>query len=144
MNRELHMIGVARYMYEHAEDYGLPKDDMYLLGLLHDIGYLRGAENHEADGKKILHEFGFRSIRYGYAVEHHDSIPEGVSEETERVCRLLAEADMSVDVNGELVGYEKRLRGIRERHGKNSVRYGKAKEVVRWLNESRQANEKAD
>ena len=34
------MHGVAEYMYAHAEDRGLNKDSMYLLGLLHDIGYV--------------------------------------------------------------------------------------------------------
>ena len=32
-----HMSGVAMYMYEHAEDYGLDKELMFFVGLNHDI-----------------------------------------------------------------------------------------------------------
>ncbi|MBR0384343.1 MAG: HD domain-containing protein [Eubacteriaceae bacterium] len=39
-----HMHGVAEFMYKRAKDYKLDAEEMYLLGLLHDIGYIQGFE----------------------------------------------------------------------------------------------------
>lgn len=43
----LHMWGVAEYMYQNASKYELKPDKMYVLGLLHDIGYIKGKQDHE-------------------------------------------------------------------------------------------------
>ena len=53
--RIAHMHGVAEWMYTHAEEYGCEnKDEMYLLGLIHDIGYLYGSkEDHEQKGAEL-------------------------------------------------------------------------------------------
>ena len=39
-NRLLHILGVAEYMYTKATDYNLDPDEMYLIGILHDIGFI--------------------------------------------------------------------------------------------------------
>ena len=42
-NRMEHMHGVAEYCYKHATDdfYKLDRTHMYILGLLHDCGYIQ-------------------------------------------------------------------------------------------------------
>lgn len=54
--RIAHMHGVAEWMYEHAVEYGCEnKDEMYFLGLIHDIGYLYGSkEEHEQKSAELL------------------------------------------------------------------------------------------
>ena len=49
-NRMAHMHGVAEFMYEHAPLFRLNPDVMYILGLLHDIGYVHGKHLHEVHG----------------------------------------------------------------------------------------------
>ena len=53
-NRIKHMHGVAEYMYNNAEKYGLNKEQMYVLGLLHDIGYVKEKAGHEQYGGDLL------------------------------------------------------------------------------------------
>ena len=38
-NKKKHMFGVVQFMYEQAPKYNLNPEEMYTLGLLHDIGY---------------------------------------------------------------------------------------------------------
>lgn len=45
-----HMHGVAEFMYNHAQEHKLMPDQMYFLGLIHDIGYINGKSGHEASG----------------------------------------------------------------------------------------------
>lgn len=61
-----HMIGVAEYMRYHADTFNpmLDKGDqkqitefrdkMYLIGLVHDIGYLKGRVGHEEYGAELI------------------------------------------------------------------------------------------
>lgn len=133
-DRIAHMHGVAEYMRVHAEEHGLPKNEMYLLGLLHDIGYLLGKEEHEKNGADFLTENGF-PLKYVSSIRMHgkslnDPIVDGHwSAET----LLLIEADLHVDLSGENVGYDKRLEGIAKRHGKDSKAYCICAENVEWL-----------
>ncbi len=54
-NKKMHMFGVAEFMYIEAPKYGLKSDEMYVLGLLHDIGYIYdGWHNHEENGKNLI------------------------------------------------------------------------------------------
>lgn len=55
-DRIAHMHKVAEYMYAHAKDYGLEheKEQIYVLGLLHDVGAIRGSENHAYSGYDML------------------------------------------------------------------------------------------
>ena len=135
-DRIQHMHGVAEYMYEHAEDYGLNKDRMYVLGLLHDIGYVNRKEEHEVNGARLLQKVGYVDIN---AVSWHGSAlydaERLMGHEIPAELRLLVEADLKVDLGGELVGYEKRLEGVAERHGIESIAYRICRENVEWLNE---------
>ena len=39
-NKKKHMFGVAQFMYEQVPKYNLNPEEMYILGLFHDIGYI--------------------------------------------------------------------------------------------------------
>ena len=142
-DRTAHMIGVAEYMYYNASRYNLDPDKMYLIGLLHDIGYISGEkEGHEQYGANLIMDafstnFGMPYI--GDIIAHHADLP------TEYILNygdppnelvLLWEADMSVDLTGECVGFEKRLADIKERHGVDSHPYEICKQTMAWLKEN--------
>jgi len=141
--RIAHMHGVAEWMYEHAEEYGLEnKDEMYLLGLVHDIGYLYGKkEEHEQLGAELL---GLDTY-YGKFTQCHGLTPQeyidchgGFDSDIPNEMILLWTADMMVDLSGEAVGFKARLDDIKERHGEDSEPYRICKETMLWL-ENRKA-----
>lgn len=129
--RIAHMHGVAEYMYRHAPKYNLNPDDMYLLGLLHDIGYLYGKDGHEQRGAELLYD-NYYSLKYVMVVEMHGTILSEIEHPSNELL-LLVEADMHVDMSGENVGYEKRLEGVAARHGIDSQAYLICKENVHFL-----------
>ena len=96
---------------------------MYVLGLLHDIGYIKGKQDHECYGCELMQRLRFKyseEIRlHGNSIEYifnsfHSMTPE---------LRLLLEADLSISLNGEYLGYEARLKDIGNRHGFDSNTY---------------------
>lgn len=126
--RILHMHGVAEYMYKNAEKYNLDKTQMYVVGLLHDIGYLFGKENHPVTGSQLLKDLGFI---YSDDISLHGDIPE--SPDISKVLRLLLEADMTVGKDGTIVGFEARLDDIGIRLGFDSEAYRISKETIDFL-----------
>ena len=135
--RIAHMHGVAEWMYEHAEEYGCEnKDEMYLLGLIHDIGYIYGKEGHEQNGGELVGLDNF----YGKFIQAHGLTPQEYmdcnacfSSEIPNEMILLWTADMMVDLSGEAVGFKARLEGIANRYGKDSEPYRVCKETIVWL-----------
>ena len=136
--RMAHMHGVAEWMYAHAEEYGCEnKDEMYLLGLVHDIGYLYGSkEEHEQKGAELL---GLDTY-LGRFVQAHGLTPQeytdchgGIGCDIPKEMILLWTADMTVDLSGEAVGFKKRLDDIGKRHGTDSEPYRICKETMLWL-----------
>ena len=93
-DRIAHMHGVAEYMYKHAADYNLDPEEMYLLGLLHDIGYLEGRIMHAQHGAAILKKIKLPH-KYQIAVEHHGDILKEKDHPSPELM-LLIEADMHV------------------------------------------------
>lgn len=143
--RMAHMHGVAEWMYEHAEEYGCEnKDEMYLLGLIHDIGYIYGnKEEHEQKGAELL---GINTY-YGKFVQAHGLTPREYmncngcfDSEIPNEMILLWTADMMVDSKGNVVGFKARLDDIEKRYGIDSESYRICKEIMLWL-ENRKAIE---
>lgn len=138
-----HSIGVAEYMRERAVDYGLEPDTMYVVGLLHDIGYLNGRANHEENGAVLLGKtFGFDTQKEDvlFAVLHHGDNPYDVmreygEESISPVFVLLLEGDMSVEKAGYRVGFEKRLKDIGDRYGYDSVAYHRCEDNIAFIKE---------
>lgn len=129
--RMAHMYGVAEYCYRHASDpfYGLDPREMYVLGLLHDIGYLDGKSHHEASGGILMQRLGYKD--YMEVSMHGDLL--SVNYMADKKLILLIEADLKVDMSSEEVGYEKRLEGIEKRHGRDSRAYLLCKRNINFL-----------
>lgn len=134
-----HMIGVAEYMRERANDYGLDPEVMYTVGLLHDIGYLGGRVGHERYGAAILSALNVDDdIRL--AIAHHGDNLYKFQEEYGKdavtpAFVLLLEADMSVDARGYRVGFDGRIADISERYGKDHIAYKTAQDNIRFIKE---------
>lgn len=134
-----HMIGVAEYMRERAEDYGLNPDVMYTVGLLHDIGYIKGRESHEKHGAEILSAIG-ADDDICLAVAHHGENPYKFREEYGQDAItpefvLLLEADMSVDARGYRVGFGGRLKDVGRRYGYEHAAYETVKANIQFIKE---------
>lgn len=108
-----HMIGVAEYMRERAEDYGIDPNLAYTVGLLHDIGYLVNRNQHEMHGCKILFDLGVTNQDVLNSVLYHGSNPyELEAKDISPLLVLAYEADLSIDAEGHRVGFDKRLKDI--------------------------------
>lgn len=137
--RIAHMHGVAEYMYKNAPKYGLIPEEMYFLGLNHDIGYINNKEQHEEFGAELLSNVGITkplsdAIKWhGTSPQEYTSINFCSDVDIPRKLVLLWEADMHVDMSGKDVGYDIRLEDIKDRHGMNSEPYRKCCDTVNWL-----------
>lgn len=145
-NRMLHSIGVVQYMYDNAETYGLNPDYMFLLGLLHDIGYIRGCkEGHELYGSilfdNFVHTYSKENLiefktQISDFIKEHATLPSDYLETNKNIPRelfLLWKADMSVDGEGNLVSFDERLQKLAIKYGKDSSAYRKCEELIEWL-----------
>ena len=134
-----HMHGVAEFMYEHAEEYGLSHHNeyLYVLGLLHDIGYVSGKKaGHEEYGGNLIAELSGDNFFAEYITDHGLTPAEYMRKYhcNERgipyIAILLWSADMSIDSKGENVGFDKRLEDIASRYGKDSEVYARCEETI--------------
>ena len=124
-NRVKHIMAVARVMKENAYRLGLDEEEMFTLGMLHDIGYEFGdGETHHIVGAKMLQK---QNYKYYKEVLYH-GIP--TTEYSSKALDLLNLGDMSVNRKGEVVGFEARLEDIKSRRGEDSVHYRNCKKIV--------------
>ncbi len=133
-----HCIGVAEFMRENAEKYGIDPDVAYTVGLLHDIGYLEGRRDHEATGADILTAtFGENVDRSVInAIAYHGTNPYKLNQEDiTPIHVLLIDADMSVNARGFRVGHEDRLKDIARRYGTDGIEFETASATVRYVEE---------
>lgn len=150
LSRTAHMIGVAEYMYTNASRYNIDPEKAYIIGLLHDIGYISGTKDgHEHYGAELIQKcfstnFGMPYI--GEIIYDHGVMPldymskhECNADEIPPELVLLWEADMMVDLTGEAVGFEKRLSDIGERHGFDSRPYKVCYNTIEWLKENQRS-----
>lgn len=145
--RIVHMHCVAELMYKYADQFDckyLTKEELYHLGLVHDIGYLNGKKDHEEKGAELFNPDStmYHCIywhgttpqeymkHYGYASK--DDIPGELI--------LLWCADMMVvscgEHAGECVGYEGLLENIKETYGEGSRSYKICNDTIQWLLEN--------
>lgn len=125
-NRWLHILGVARKAKEFAlkmrPDDKRYAEDMFLLGLLHDVGYefSENGTGHAALGGQILERCGYK---YWKEVANH-----GYSEDIIATDELfiLNCADMKVSADGKSCTMAERLEDIGVRYGIDSPAYKKA------------------
>lgn len=128
-----HLLGVADYMRDRAKDWGMDPDECYVIGFLHDIGYLRGKENHEKVGADIARKLGLNN-RIVFAIENHSETLRNFYNVTPLLA-FIAEADMSVDSRGNIVGFEGRLKDIEINYGKDSEDYKNSVDNIAFIKE---------
>lgn len=138
-NKMNHSHMVAEYMAAFAHCYGVNKESAFALGLLHDIGYICGKENHAAKGFDIMSKDGYK---LAYAIQLHGTSPrycQDVVFKTERRLKfpaqlfLLWEADMHVNSYGKIVPFAERLRDIKNNYGGDSKEYTIAKDIINYV-----------
>lgn len=117
-DRVNHIMAVARLMKDKAEQVGLDKEEMFTLGLLHDVGYEFGeSEEHHIKGFEMLEK---QNYKYAKEVKYH-GIP--TKEYSSAALDLLNYADMHINKKGEYVSFADRLEDIKLRRGENSRAY---------------------
>ena len=127
-DRLKHSIAVARKMIEMGKEYNLKEEelqDLFILGLNHDIGYEFGDNrNHRYIGGEILKRNGYKYWKeincHGDANTNYKSL----------FLEILNKADMQIDKFGNDVGYDKRLEDIKSRYGDESKVYLNAKLLI--------------
>ena len=111
-------------MYEFSPE---NKEDMYTLGLLHDVGKSKGVSGHEEKGAEILKSVGFK---YYKEVYYHGRVQDEYSSEALDILNM---ADLTVNAFGDVVGFAARLLDIGERYGKDSIQYKNAEALIKSL-----------
>ena len=126
LNKDIlqHSQAVAELMLKISN-----REDMYILGLLHDIGKLQGMSNHAENGAVICRKLGFK---FDKEIMYHGKMQ---ADYDSYELNLLNMADLTVDNKGNVVGYSARIENIGERYGKQSSEYLAAKELANNLKE---------
>ena len=120
-----HIIAVARLMKDNADKLGLDKQEMFTLGMLHDVGYEFGeSEEHHIKGYEMLKK---QNYKYSKEVRYH-GMP--TSDYSSQALDLLNFADMHINKKGEYVSFEDRLKDIASRRGENSTAYINCKIII--------------
>ncbi len=127
-DRLKHILAVARLMKDKANKAGLDAEEMFLLGMMHDIGYeFGGSEEHHLVGAGILEKQGYK---YYLEVLFHGK---PTDEYSSPALDLLNYADMHINKKGEYVSFEDRLEDIANRRGKDSPHYKNCKVIIDGL-----------
>lgn len=129
-----HSVAVAEYMKQNAIEYNLDENEMFTLGLIHDIGYLlcdfknrEARSQHNKLGGDFMKQQGYK---YWTEIFFHGSYP---CEYESPALTLLNEADMQISPDGTFLGYEKRLEDIRNRYGSDSREYKNSYSIVQHI-----------
>ena len=128
-DRLKHSLAVARKMVEIGKLYNMDEKqlkELFILGVNHDIGYEFGDNsNHNEIGGNILKENGYK---YWKEVYYHGKINTSFSSQ---YLDILNMADMQINKYGEDVGFEERLKDIKNRYGEDSLTYKNAEILVK-------------
>lgn len=124
-NRWQHILGVARKCKEYAAKFK-PNDskfseDMFVLGMLHDMGYefMESNASHAAVGGEILKRNNYQY--WSEVSQHGDETVDNMSDEL----FILNCADMSTGPSGEDFSFDERLKEIASRFGTDAAAYKK-------------------
>lgn len=130
-DRLKHSYAVGKKMIEIGKQYnlsGFELQELFVLGLNHDIGYEFGNNsNHNIIGGKLLKE---NNYKYWQEVYYHGQIE---CEYKSLYLDILNKADMQIDKYGNDVGYDKRLEDIKMRYGENSQVYIQCQNLINKL-----------
>ena len=124
-NRWQHILSVARLMKEKASKLGLDEEEMFTLGMMHDIGYeFDESVAHNRTGGNMLEKVNYK---YHKEVYYHGDIE---ADYKSLELDLLNYCDMHIDGKGNFVSYEDRLKDIAIRRGENSSGHKKCMIMV--------------
>jgi len=127
-DRIKHIFAVAKIMKDNAENLGLDAQEMFTLGLLHDIGYeFGGSEEHHINGYEILKK---QNYKYAKEVLYHGK---PTAEYYSVALDLLNYADMHIDKKGNYVEFDERIEDIKQRRGEDSPHYQNCKKIIDGL-----------
>lgn len=149
-NRKKHSFAVAETCKQLAVALNLEQVDpneMFLLGLLHDIGrefesegnynlFNVFFEDHENAGAAFLDSQGVLSTEIPGRYKHSDAVRvhgSPTADLNDPVIWLLQEADMTTSHDGKPVTYTERLKSIGFRYGMKSEQYRTAEKIIRRL-----------
>lgn len=129
----LHSMGVANFLYTYATSHYYDRktaQDLYLVGLLHDIGYLDNHTGiqHGEKGATILERNGYDK-HYCDIIAHHGALTDVISEHQQ----LLWLADLCIDHQGNFIGYESRYNSICQRYSKTDYRRQNVASIIQEL-----------
>lgn len=115
LNKLRHSHSVAIKMEEIGKLLNLDEKDinqLFILGLNHDIGYqfIKEHEKHNKIGGEILKKSGYK---YWKEVYYHGEIDK---EYNSLFLDILNMADLQIDKDGNDIGFDERLKDIKERH----------------------------
>lgn len=134
-SRFMHLHNVGLKMMEYARNV-MKKDEtfceeMYILGLLHDSGYLFETDykKHDSIVGNALKEDGYK---YYKEIMYHSVYQEEYDSDA---MRLLYFGDATVDAYGNWVTLEERLLDLKQRHGEDSDVYKESLEIADKLRE---------
>lgn len=136
IDRLKHSYGVANKMVEIGTKLNMSKadlEDLFLLGLVHDIGYKfpNLTEEHNIVGGNILKRNGYKYFQEVYYHGNPDADYDSI------FLSILNQADMQIDKYGVDVGYDKRLEDIKKRYGEFSVPYQNCLKLVKKLRDDK-------
>lgn len=126
-SRLAHMNATANRAYEIATTiFGKTEDrarELYIFGLLHDVGYAFDPADHAHAGGRVLADLGFATD----AVYDHGDPNVGVMDDE---LLIVNAADMTTSPTGAPMRMEDRLRDIGERYGADSPHLACARAVA--------------
>lgn len=134
-NKQKHMFGVAEFMAKHAAEFDCNEEEMYVLGLLHDIGYIYGQKDHARNGSNLMFELGYKDCNL---IAWHEMSPAEYKksllvEDLPKKLLLLLTADLSVNAVGEDVGFDARLEEIKRNYGEDSIQFQTSSDTISYL-----------
>lgn len=132
-SRIRHSMGVANFLFAYAKSHDWSKEeteDLYLTGLLHDIGYIDNPKgtDHGRLGAEILKRNGLNA-EICELISCHGRFIENPS----RKQALLWLADLCGNRDGDYIGYQKRYESIKERYKNDPERLFQVYRILEYL-----------
>lgn len=132
-SRIRHSMGVANFLFAYTKSHDWSKEeteDLYLTGLLHDIGYIDNPKgtDHGRLGAEILKRNGLNA-EICELISCHGRFIENPS----RKQALLWLADLCVNRDGGYIGYQKRYESIKERYKNDPERLFQVYRILEYL-----------
>lgn len=131
-------------MYTCAPKYNLKPDEMYMLGILHDIGFINddsNENNYTEYGDDLLERIGLISKKgksFRHIIKLNNTVPDFIMDwkkASHRMRYLLYEAEMNVSSSGKIIDYDRRLQNLYEVYDEEIYEKGKA--IVEWLEKNK-------